>query len=358
MEQFDIHDTSAIDAIGRTIGINPHRLQRLRNKLYKQQQDTSAALAELTPHEAERLSERCRFDQIKLVERHDSQLDGASKLVFRTASNLLLESVILRISSGRTALCISSQVGCAAKCSFCATGQMGIAADLTFSEIVDQVIQANRLLRAEGRKIRNVVFMGMGEPFHNERHVSLGIELLCSPRAFNLSPKHVSVSTVGIPHAMLRFAPRFPHVSLAVSLHSARQDVRERIIPIARRYPLDELRRAIQKVIEVQGRKVMVEYLMLFGINDTDDDVAALSEYLRGLAVHMNLIPFNPIGRAGELVGTEESRRWEFARQLRAAGYKVTMRRSLGSDIAAACGQLVREKVPRSRSAVAGTASS
>ena len=352
---FDFHDFSAVDAYCRQTFINPHRLQRLRNKLYKQQQDIACGLEQLSLDEAERLSATCRFDQIELIERHDSQLDGASKLVFRTAANMLLESVVLRICSGRTALCISSQVGCAAKCSFCATGQMGMAHNLTYSEIVEQVIQANRLLRREGRKVRNVVFMGMGEPFHNEDNVVRAVELLCSPHAFNLSPKHVSVSTVGIPDAMVRFARRFPQVSLALSLHSARQDARMRIIPLARRYPLDELRLAMEEVIKLQGRKVMIEYLLLADVNDSDEDAAALIDYLSGLQVHINLIPYNPIGGASNLQATDAARRWDFARRLRAAGYKVTMRHSLGSDIAAACGQLVREKVPRARPLVAGS---
>ena len=194
-------------------------------------------------------------------------LDGAaSKLLFRTADGNLVETVILRIASGRTSLCVSSQVGCAARCGFCATGQMGIAVNLTRDEILDQVIQANELLRPEGRSIRNVVFMGMGEPLHNEPAVVEALEVLLSPQCFDLPPGRVIVSTVGIPDALARCAARFPRLGLALSLHSARQDVRERLIPLARRYTLPMLRSVLEQVTGQTGRRVMIEYLLLDGL--------------------------------------------------------------------------------------------
>src|SRR5207253_913656 len=139
---------------------------------------------------------------------HDSRLGGASKLVFRTVHGQLIEAVILRIGSGRTSLCISSQAGCAARCAFCATGHMGAAVQLTAAEILDQVVQANQLLRAEGRTIRNVAFMGMGEPLHNEAAVFEAIEVLISAALFGLSPGRVILSTVGILDGMVRCAER------------------------------------------------------------------------------------------------------------------------------------------------------
>ena len=342
----DIHDTPAVDQFCRARQINPHRLQRFRNAIYKHFRDESVALKCLATDEAALVRHRVRFGQLQRVDRHDSQLDGASKLVFRTETGALIESVILRVSSGRTALCISSQSGCAVRCTFCATGQMGSVQNLTYSEIANQVVQAGRLLQAEGRSIRNVVFMGMGEPFHNEDNVCRAVELLCSPRAFNLSPRHICVSTVGIPAPMVSFAERFPLVSLALSLHSARDCVRSKLIPLARRYPLGELREALQRVTSLQCRPVMIEYLLLDGINDSDADAAAVGDYLRDLPVHVNLIPYNPVAGLADLTASDSERRWAFARVLRSLGYKVTMRYSLGADIEAACGQLVRRKSP------------
>jgi 23S rRNA (adenine2503-C2)-methyltransferase len=279
---------------------------------------------------------------LTLASRHDSQLDGASKLLFRTASGQLIESVVLRIASGRTSLCVSSQVGCAVRCRFCATGQMEMAQSLSRDEILDQVIQANRELRVEGRSIRNVVFMGMGEPLLNEAEVYEALDVLLSPQCFDLSPAKVLVSTVGIPDSLVRCAERFPRLGLALSLHSANQAQRERLIPVARRYPLGLLRKAIEQVNSIQRRPLMVEYLLLDGLNDTEQALGELIAYLRDLRVHINLIPYNPIAPDAGLIGTSEERRNWFAAALSQAGFTVTVRYSLGADITAACGQLAR----------------
>jgi 23S rRNA (adenine2503-C2)-methyltransferase len=219
---------------------------------------------------------------------------------------------------------------------------MGMALNLSRDEILDQVIQANGQLRAEGRSIRNVVFMGMGEPLLNETEVYQALEVLLSPRCFDLSPAHVLVSTVGIPDAMVRCAKRFPRLGMALSLHSARQEQRESLIPLARRYPLKVMRKAMEQVTSIQRRPLMVEFLLLDGLNDTDQDLHELIAYLRGLRVHINLIPYNSIREGAGLIGTLAERRRFFATALTAAGFTVTVRYSLGADIAAACGQLVR----------------
>jgi 23S rRNA (adenine2503-C2)-methyltransferase len=280
---------------------------------------------------------------LQLQARQDSSLDGATKLLFRTSRDRLVEAVILRIASGRTSLCVSSQVGCAACCSFCATGQMGLAVNLSYAEILDQVVAANQLLRGEGRSIRNVVFMGMGEPFHNEDEVYRALDILIAPHGFALAPSRLAVSTVGIPEAMLRCAERYPHLGIALSLHSARQQTRERLIPLARRYPLEELRAVLVRLRVRRPRGLMIEYLLLEGINDSDVELAALVDFLHELPVHINLIPYNPIPDAPALRPTPLARRRQFRDALSAAGFKVTMRYSLGADISAACGQLARQ---------------
>ncbi len=346
-----IHDDDALESMRSQLRIDPDQIRRLRNAFYKKHRTAEESLDELPSDMRARVARKIGFHTLELHSRHDSQLDGASKLIFRTAAGQFIESVILRISSGRTTLCVSSQVGCAVRCGFCATGQMGVAVDLSRDEILDQIVQANQLLRPEARAIRNVVFMGMGEPFHNEAEVVRAIEGMLSARRFALSPAHVLVSTVGVPEAMVRFARRFPMVGLALSLHAARQQQRERIIPLARRFPLDVLRTAIVEVTALQSRPLMVEYLLLDGVNDADADLDALVEYLRGLPVHINLIPYNPIDAAPGFVGTLPARRKQFAASLTAAGFRVTVRYSLGADIAAACGQLV-QRANRSGSSV------
>jgi 23S rRNA (adenine2503-C2)-methyltransferase len=337
-----VHHFDAADRWLRSKRMDRQPLRRLRTAFYKKARGAAAALQELPDEVRGDFAAHFEFHPLVLASRHDSALDGASKLIFRTSQDLLLESVILRMTSGRTALCVSTQVGCAAKCDFCATGRMGIARNLSSAEILDQLAQVNELLAAESRVVRNVVFMGMGEPLHNEEQLHAAIERLTDSRAFYLNPKRIMISTVGIPEAMVRVARRWPDVRMALSLHSARPEVRRRLMPISERHGLDELRSALEEITTIQRHEVMIEYLMLADVNDTDDDLDALVEYLADIPVHINLIPYNPIEEAPHLVGSSPERRAEFSTALKQAGFPVTTRYSLGADIAAACGQLVR----------------
>jgi len=274
------------------------------------------------------------FQCLEIIERHDSKTDGATKLIFKTLKKQRVEAVILRIASGRTSLCISSQIGCAADCQFCATGAMGFIRNLTAAEMLDQVLLAKRLLREEGRRLRNVVVMGMGEPLHNEKNLFQCLETLRDPRFFNLSERHLMVSTVGVPDAMVRFHERFPGIQLALSLHSARQEVRKNLMPIATFQPLEKLKAVFPSI-----GKLMVEYLMLKGVNDSPEDLTALIKFLQGTDAHINLIQFNEHPGAKYEPVTPEARK-AFGDALKNEGFKVTLRYSLGEDIAAACGQL------------------
>ena len=191
-----IHDNAGMDELRTQHRLEPNDLRRLRNSFYKKHQSVGESLEKISQPQRPEVASQIAFHCLELHSKHDSKVDGASKLLFRTASGQLLESVILRTQSGRTSLCVSSQIGCAARCAFCATGQMGMAVSLSRDEILDQVIQANQLLKKEDRSIRNVVFMGMGEPFHNETAVHAAIEVLLSTRCFDLSPRLHDSSTV------------------------------------------------------------------------------------------------------------------------------------------------------------------
>lgn len=318
-----VYDIQALETLCR----EPHRRKLFCNAFFKKALPLEECL-----NKAPELTSRLSFQCLELLERHDSQRDGATKMVLRTADGHKIEAVILRIASGRTSLCISSQVGCAADCQFCATGKLGFKRNLTAAEMLDQVLLAKRLLREEGRTLRNVVVMGMGEPLRNEEHLFQCLETLRDPRFFNLSDNHLLVSTVGIPDAMLRFAERFPKIRLALSLHSARQEIRERIMPIAKFQTLEMIKKALPK-------KMMVEVLLLKGVNDGSEDISALIEFLSGVQPHINLIQFNPHPGAQFEPVSKETRE-EFGKELRKAGFKTTLRYSLGDDIAAACGQL------------------
>ena len=335
---FSIYNASETESLRRELQLDPHVIRELRNSLLKRFADDDEIIR------SSNIAKEVNLHSLEQFQRCDSQVDGATKLLLRTAAGMLIETVILRIATGRTTLCVSSQVGCAAACEFCATGKMGIARNLSRDEILDQVVQAGQLLAGEDRKLRNIVFMGMGEPFHNEENVYRAIELLTSPEFFHISPTKILVSTVGIADAMLRCVDRFPQVNLALSLHSVRQDVREQLIPLANKYPLDELRRAIVEVNHQQSRPLMIEYLMLAGMNDTSEDATELAQWLDGLDVHVNLIPYNPIDDAPQLTGSDRPTIAAFSKTIKAAGFNTTIRYSLGNDIAAACGQLVRRE--------------
>jgi 23S rRNA (adenine2503-C2)-methyltransferase len=341
-----INDLAGMERVRRDLRIEPHALRRFRNALLKHGRGDAEALAELPADVRDEFVERVELHALALHSRCDSGQDGASKLLFRTAAGMLIESVILRIATGRTTLCVSSQVGCAAACDFCATGRMGIARNLTPAEMLDQLVQARQIAAAEGRSIRNLVFMGMGEPLHNEESLYVTLAALTAPALFHQPASRILVSTVGLPDAMIRAARRFPEVHFALSLHSANQATRERLIPLAVRYPLDELRRAVAELNRLQpaNTDVMIEYLMLAGVNDSADDARELVAWLAGLRVHVNLIPYNPIDDAPHLVGSDRPAREAFGALLKAAGLKTTIRYSLGADIAAACGQLVRRE--------------
>jgi 23S rRNA (adenine2503-C2)-methyltransferase len=349
--RISIYDQTGIDRLRARLRIDPHDLRRVRTALFKHWQTDDEAFSVMPdstdlPRSAN-LAEQVRIHTLQLHHRVDSQVDGATKLLFRTERGLLLETVLLRAGTGRTTLCLSSQVGCAAACDFCATGKMGMVRNLTAEEILDQVHQAGRLAATRQHRLRNIVFMGMGEPLHNEENLYAALRILTAPEFFHYGPGRILVSSVGIPAAMLRCAIRFPRVNQALSLHSVRQSVRERLIPLARRNRLDLLRRTVRELNGLQAsagaRTVMLEYLLLEGVNDSSQDARDLIAWCRNLRVHVNLIPYNTVAEASHLAGTDRAGREAFATILKQAGLKTTIRYSLGSDIAAACGQLVRK---------------
>lgn len=348
-ERVALHDRQAVEAVRRELRLEPQQLRRLRTVFYKKKLGSDAALAQLNEPYREPFEKRVEFYPLKIEQRLDSSADGATKLVFITRSQRRIESVLLRASTGRTSLCLSSQVGCAANCDFCATGKMGFFENLSAAEILDQVVQAAEAVTAEDRQIRNLVFMGMGEPFHNEANLYEAIDALTSGELFNHPASRILVSTVGIPAAMLRCAERFPAVNQAISLHSVDQNVRESIIPLAKKYSVDELRETIVKLNAMQPGSVMIEYLLLAGVNDAPIDAAELARFVEGLRVHVNLIPFNPIEGAPHLVGSQREVREAFATVLKSSGVTTTMRYSMGADIEAACGQLVQQLDRRGR---------
>ncbi len=341
-----IFDATHMDLVRKDLRLEPGDVRKLCTAFFKHSHSPETALESLPPEARNSFAERVRLSELQLDQRFDSSVDGATRLIFRTVARFAIESVILRAATGRVSLCISSQIGCAAACDFCATGRMGIAQNLTVAEILDQVAQANRLLREESRRVRNIVFMGMGEPFHNEQNLHASLEALARNNAFHHSLTRILISTVGITEGLLRTAKRFPLAKFALSLHSADQAIRESIIPLAKRYPLTDLWSCIEELNYLQSKRtpVLIEYLMLKGINDSPEQANQLIEWLKGLRVHVNLIPYNRVVEAPHLEGSSREVIETFGHILRSTGQVTTVRYSMGQDIDAACGQLTKHE--------------
>jgi 23S rRNA (adenine2503-C2)-methyltransferase len=335
-----MHDRRAVTALARQARLDDFQLRRFRNAFYKKCLSPELALAGLPGAARELFAGTVSFQSLELRERQNSASDGATKLLLRTRSGKDIESVILRIGTGRVTLCVSSQAGCAVGCDFCSTGKLGLLANLTSGEILDQVVWANSILEAEGRKLRNIVFMGMGEPLHNTANLFEALEMLTATDGFHYAPQRITVSTVGIPEAALECVRAFPKVRMALSLHSAVQETRAAIVPLARRHTVADLRELVAALNDLQGEPVLIEYVLLGGVNDSAEERNALSRFLQGLSVHVNLIPFNPIRESPHLAAASRDSALTFAANLKADGFKVTLRHSLGREITAACGQL------------------
>jgi 23S rRNA (adenine2503-C2)-methyltransferase len=243
----------------------------------------------------------------------------------------------------RNTLCISSQAGCAVGCPFCATGELGFTRDLETAEIVDQVRHAARRLAAAGRRLTNVVFMGMGEPLLNLDRVLGAVDALNDPHRFGLGARHITVSTSGVVPGIRRLTALGPQFTLAVSLHAARDALRDVLVPLNRRWPIAEVVGAAREHAAATGRRVSYEVTMIGGVNDTDIDAQAMASLLRGDHAHVNLIPMNPVAHT-PWTASPMSVIERFEGILREAGIATTVRRNRGAEIGAACGQLAAER--------------
>lgn len=287
---------------------------------------------------------------VALEEAARTTSDGGDtvKTLWRLADGHHIESVLMGYRD-RTTVCVSTQAGCAMACTFCATGQAGFARHLRVGEIVEQVVRAAQEAAASGRRVGNVVFMGMGEPLANYERVWDAIRRLHTDMA--ISARHLTVSTVGIIGGIRRMATEAEPVNLAVSLHAANDGLRDELVPINRRYPLASLMDACRDYFAAKGRRVSFEWALIDGVNDRPSDAVELAGLARPLAAHVNLIPLNPTPGYGT-PGTPPGRVASFARHLHDLGVNATVRRNRGADIAAACGQLAA----RSTSSLGGGA--
>ena len=269
-----------------------------------------------------------------------------TKTLFELDGGHSVEAVVMRYSD-RSTLCISSQAGCPIGCPFCATGKFPFGRNLKAHEIVEQAVDAERLLALEGRRLSHVVFMGMGEPMANYRAVVESVRRLADPDLLGISPRRIVVSTSGLIPRIEQLSEEKIPVTLAISLHAARDELRDVLVPINRKYPVRELVEAAQGYAARSGRRVSYEWVMLAGVNDTERDAKELGALLKGRLAHVNLIPFNPVEdtpyRAPDRVAIRG-----FREMVEAQGLNVTVRDTRGREADAACGQL-HERVMRSK---------
>jgi len=270
--------------------------------------------------------------------------DGTRKLRFRTHDGRAIESVLIpddKEGRDKLTLCVSSQVGCALDCAFCATATLGFGRHLAAGEIVEQVYRATALA---GRRPTNLVFMGMGEPMHNFDNVARALALLQHPWGAAFSPRRITVSTVGNVPGIQKLGALMPAPNLAISLNATTDEVRDRLMPVNRRWPIAVLLEAARRFPLAHGRRVTFEYVLLAGVNDSDADAERLPRLLRGIPTKVNLIPWNPFVAAGAAAPAFERPSAErirtFQERLRAGGLPVYIRTPRGDDIDAACGQL------------------
>jgi 23S rRNA (adenine2503-C2)-methyltransferase len=289
-----------------------------------------------------------RFDTVAETDLQTADGGLTEKALHRLSDGALVESVLMHYPAKpgqreRHTLCISSQAGCAVGCPFCATGELGFTRDLETAEIVDQVRHAARRLAADGRRLTNVVFMGMGEPLLNLDRVLAAVDALNDPRRFGLGARHITVSTSGVVPGMKRLTALGPQFTLAVSLHAARDALRDVLVPLNRRWPIAEVVGAAREHAKATGRRVSYEVTMIGGVNDTDADARAMAELLRGDHAHVNLIPMNPVAHTPWTASPMDVIE-RFEATLREAGIATTVRRNRGQEIGAACGQLAAER--------------
>jgi 23S rRNA (adenine2503-C2)-methyltransferase len=285
----------------------------------------------------DRVADALPFWEAEVAEREVSA-DGTVKWVLRAPDAAVYEAVLIAHEEGRRTLCVSSQAGCALACRFCATGALGPGRDLTAVEIVDQARRAAREAEDQGGRLSNVVFMGMGEPMQNLDAVMAACSELNAPEDLGIGARRIAISTVGWVPGISRLASFELPVRLAVSLHAADDATRSELMPVNARWPIANLMAACRRYCDRTGRRIFIEYLLMEGVNDDPGDARKLAELLTDGRYHVNLIEYNPT--AGPYRASSPQRRLAFAEALRRAHIGVSIRRSHGQDIAAACGQL------------------
>ncbi|MDI6711702.1 MAG: 23S rRNA (adenine(2503)-C(2))-methyltransferase RlmN [Anaerosomatales bacterium] len=325
---------AGLERLFAELGEPRYRARQVLRWLWIRHASSFEEMTDLPATLRETLAHRFAIVRPELVAREASS-DGTRKYLWRFADGVTAESVGIPAGS-RLTVCFSTQAGCAMGCAFCATGASGLTRSLHAGEMAGQI--AGVALDMEAR-VSNAVAMGQGEPFANYDATLAALRILNDPDAFGVGARHITVSTCGLVPGIDRFAGEPEQFTLAVSLHSAVQSTRDRLMPGVRRYPLPALREALVRYWERTKRRPTLEVALISGVNDTDEEIAALVAFCGGLPVHVNLIPMNPV-EGSPFARSHDARVRAALRALAAAGVETSVRAERGSDISAACGQL------------------
>ncbi|MCD4784702.1 MAG: 23S rRNA (adenine(2503)-C(2))-methyltransferase RlmN [Candidatus Eremiobacteraeota bacterium] len=332
-----------LDEFAKSIGESAFRGRQLFKWIYHRGESDFDKMTDIGKELKKKLRETSHVSVIKLVDRVTADDKNTEKFLFQLADGNLIESVLMRyeehLGFGRCTVCISSQVGCAQGCTFCASGKNGLVRSLTVSEIVDQVMQVQSSMNDTAERVTNVVVMGIGEPLANFKNVVKAIGLINHGDGIAIGMRHIAVSTVGIPRMMKKLADEKLSIRFAVSLHAPDNETRSKIIPANRKYPVESIIDASKYYQKVTGRRITFEYMLIDGLNDSLDQAKMLGKLLRGIHAMINLIPLNPV-KESPYKRPARNRCYQFAKEVEKFGHKVIFRNERGTSIDAACGQL------------------
>ncbi len=331
-----------IKELVKEMGEKPFRAVQLFEWLHQRRVTSYEDMTNLPAVFRQRLSEQYPITVLRKADCLISKKDGTRKYLFELQDGNVIESVFMKYHHGNS-VCISSQVGCAMGCRFCASTIGGKLRNLKASEMLEQIY---RIQEDTGERISNIVVMGTGEPFDNYEQLIRFIRLVTNEKGLNISVRNITVSTCGIVPKMYEFAKEKLAVTLAVSLHASNDETRKKLMPIANKYTIAEVIAAAKNYYDVTGRRVTFEYALAAGENDSDNDAAQLSKILRNFPCHVNLIPVNPVDER-DFKPTHHEETLKFQNKLEKNRINVTIRREMGSDINGACGQLRKSYIDR-----------
>jgi 23S rRNA (adenine2503-C2)-methyltransferase len=322
----------------KSLGVEKYRARQVMEWIYARGAKSFAEMTNLSKPLRERLEQHAYMGTLRVLAKQVSQKDGTIKFLFELDDGHAVESVLLPHDYGNS-VCISTQVGCAMGCRFCASTLHGLVRNLSAGEIVDQVLAIQEELNNEQRRVSSIVIMGSGEPLANYENVVRFIRLLHLPYGLNIGYRNITLSTSGLVPEIDRLAGEELPITLSISLHASNDQIRSELMPINRRYPIAELMGACDRYVKQTNRRITYEYALICGVNDELDHARQLADLLAGRLCHVNLIPINAVPERGYHQPSAETVR-RFRDVLQRNGIETTIRKEMGSDIDAACGQL------------------